>query len=172
MATERDKAVLQAIFNPTTPFGDVVGLNEKEDLTDDDGAFDAKLLKQVKDLEIQGVSAAESGDMSKALEHFNQAIGLLPQRASAYNNRAQARRLQGDPADHLSHLVHEALEYQELQDTPCRHRRSQRLSAPPAVSGRQAEPPPSLTSLQRTHRGKTSQARFISGVSTSMCDSP
>ncbi|XP_048839444.1 tetratricopeptide repeat protein 36 [Brienomyrus brachyistius] len=104
MATERDRAVLQTIFNPTTPFGDVVGLNEKEDVTDDDGAFDVKLLRQVKDLEIQGVSAAESGDVSKALEHFNQAIGLLPQRASAYNNRAQARRLQGDAAGAMQDL--------------------------------------------------------------------
>lgn len=42
--------------------------------------------------------AAEAGHLSTALERFGQAIDLLPQRASAYNNRAQARRLQGDVA--------------------------------------------------------------------------
>lgn len=42
--------------------------------------------------------AAEAGDLSTAVERFGQAINLLPERASAYNNRAQARRLQGDVA--------------------------------------------------------------------------
>ncbi len=53
-------------------------------------------MKQVKDLELQGVSAAESGDLPAALQHFNQAIRILPQRASAHNNRAQTKRMQGD----------------------------------------------------------------------------
>ena len=35
MASEHDRAVLQAIFNPTTPVGDVPGLNQEEELTDD-----------------------------------------------------------------------------------------------------------------------------------------
>lgn len=35
MASEHDKAVLWTIFNPTTPFGDIPGLNEEEELTDD-----------------------------------------------------------------------------------------------------------------------------------------
>lgn len=35
MASAHDRAVLQAIFNPTTPFGDIPGLNREEDLTDD-----------------------------------------------------------------------------------------------------------------------------------------
>ncbi|KAK9958421.1 hypothetical protein ABG768_010543 [Culter alburnus] len=96
MASAHDKAVLQAIFNPTSPFGDIPGLNQEDDLTDDDSAFDPELVKQVKDLELQGVSAAESGDLPAALQHFNQAIKILPQRASAYNNRAQTKRLQGD----------------------------------------------------------------------------
>lgn len=52
----------------------------------------------MRDLELQGVSAAESGDVSAALERFGEAIRLLPERASAYNNRAQALRLRGDVA--------------------------------------------------------------------------
>lgn len=35
MASEHDKAVLWSIFNPTAPFGDIPGLNEEKELTDD-----------------------------------------------------------------------------------------------------------------------------------------
>lgn len=62
------------------------------------GVFPQAQLEQSKALELQGVTAAEAGDLSTALERFGQAINLLPERASAYNNRAQARRLQGDVA--------------------------------------------------------------------------
>ncbi|KAM4849291.1 tetratricopeptide repeat protein 36 [Urocitellus parryii] len=102
MGTPNDQAVLQAIFNPDTPFGDVFGFDlgeeaDKEE-ADEDGVFPGAQLEQSKALELQGVIAAEAGDLSTALERFGQAICLLPERASAYNNRAQARRLQGDTA--------------------------------------------------------------------------
>lgn len=35
MASEHDRAVLRAIFNPTTPFGDNSDLNQTEPLDDD-----------------------------------------------------------------------------------------------------------------------------------------
>lgn len=104
MASAHDNAVLRAIFNPNTPFGDVWDLNLEEALTDDDSSFDTELLKQVKELEMRGVSAAEAGDLGAALHMFSQAIQLLPVRASAYNNRAQALRLQGDTAGALKDL--------------------------------------------------------------------
>uniref|UniRef100_A0A8C6JI14 Tetratricopeptide repeat protein 36 n=2 Tax=Melopsittacus undulatus TaxID=13146 RepID=A0A8C6JI14_MELUD len=106
MATANDRAVLQTIFNPSTPFGDIPGLDEEgEDGThEEDAAFPPELLEQVQDLELQGVSAAESGDVSTALERFNEAIRLLPERASGYNNRAQALRLRGDVAGALRDL--------------------------------------------------------------------
>uniref|UniRef100_A0A4W6CHJ1 Tetratricopeptide repeat protein 36 n=1 Tax=Lates calcarifer TaxID=8187 RepID=A0A4W6CHJ1_LATCA len=69
-----------------------------------DSGFDTELLKQVKELEMQGVSAAEAGDLQAALQLFSQAIQILPQRASAYNNRAQALRLQGNTAGALEDL--------------------------------------------------------------------
>ncbi|KAF5921223.1 hypothetical protein HPG69_018623 [Diceros bicornis minor] len=108
MGTPNDQAVLQAIFNPDTPFGDVVGLDlgeeaQKEE-ADEDGVFPRAQLEQSKALELQGVMAAEAGDLSTALERFGQAINLLPERASAYNNRAQALRLQGDVAGALEDL--------------------------------------------------------------------
>ncbi|CAM9816864.1 unnamed protein product [Bubo scandiacus] len=98
MATAGDRAVLQSIFNPSTPFGDIPGLDEEEeeDTQEEGDGFAPELLAQARDLELQGVSAAESGDISAALERFGEAIRLLPQRASAYNNRAQALRLRGD----------------------------------------------------------------------------
>ncbi|XP_075579482.1 tetratricopeptide repeat protein 36 isoform X1 [Pelecanus crispus] len=155
MATANDRAVLQTIFNPSTPFGDIPGLDEEEeDNTQEEGeatpcgrreasagreqprgrdggcrvgagaasrrwllprpraplcaaagdAFAPELLEQVRDLELQGVSAAESGDVSTALERFGEAIRLLPERASGYNNRAQALRLRGDVAGALQDL--------------------------------------------------------------------
>lgn len=57
-----------------------------------------ELLKQVKELEMRGVSAAEAGELQAALQLFSEAVHILPQRASAYNNRAQALRLLGDTA--------------------------------------------------------------------------
>ncbi|XP_060903046.1 tetratricopeptide repeat protein 36 [Labrus mixtus] len=104
MASAHDRAVLQAIFNPTTPFGDIPGLNQEEELIDDDSGFDTELLKQVKELEMHGVTAAEAGDLQAALQLFSQAIQILPGRASAYNNRAQALRLQGNTAGALEDL--------------------------------------------------------------------
>ncbi|XP_007080494.2 tetratricopeptide repeat protein 36 [Panthera tigris] len=108
MGTPNDQAVLQAIFNPDTPFGDLVGLDVGEEVEkeegDEDGVFPRAQLEQSKALELQGVMAAEAGDLGTALERFGQAISLLPERASAYNNRAQARRLQGDVAGALEDL--------------------------------------------------------------------
>ncbi|KAM8818403.1 tetratricopeptide repeat protein 36 [Rhynchonycteris naso] len=107
MGTLNDQAVLQAIFNPNTPFGDVgldLGEKAEKEEVDEDGLFPQAQLEQSKALELQGVIAAEAGDLSTALERFGQAIHLLPKRASAYNNRAQARRLQGDVAGALEDL--------------------------------------------------------------------
>lgn len=61
-------------------------------------ASDPQLLEEASRLELQGVAAAEAGDLDKALQSFGRAIELLPERASAYNNRAQALRLKGDVA--------------------------------------------------------------------------
>lgn len=57
--------------------------------------IDAAVLTKVKDLELRGVQAAESGDLKQAIVYFDQAIDLIPERASGYNNRAQALRLLG-----------------------------------------------------------------------------
>jgi hypothetical protein len=55
--------------------------------------LDADLAVKVKQLELDGVEAAEKGDIAAAEQLFTEVIELAPQRASGYNNRAQARRL-------------------------------------------------------------------------------
>ncbi|XP_078055174.1 tetratricopeptide repeat protein 36 [Mustelus asterias] len=103
MATLGDQAVLQAIFNPNDPFGNL-GREAEVELTDDDSKFDPVLVKQAKDLELQGISRAESGNVDAAVEIFTQAIAIIPERASGYNNRAQTLRLKGDTTGAMSDL--------------------------------------------------------------------
>ena len=50
-------------------------------------------VEKAKDFEKQGVILAESGDLEKALNLFNEAINESPTWASAYNNKAQVLRL-------------------------------------------------------------------------------
>ncbi|XP_038610609.1 tetratricopeptide repeat protein 36 [Tachyglossus aculeatus] len=124
MGTPNDRAVLRAIFNPDTPFGDVPDLDlgpeedqwaeEEEEASSSWSSSSSSspssswcrgaLLERAKALEAQGVGAAEAGRLSVALDRLGQAIALLPHRASAYNNRAQARRLGHDPHGALQDL--------------------------------------------------------------------
>lgn len=60
------------------------------------GEEDTPAVQEAKALEAQGVQAAEGGDITLALAKFSEAITACPQRASGYNNRAQALRLHGD----------------------------------------------------------------------------
>lgn len=95
MATDNDKAVLEAVFNPLfSEFGfstDAEDAAETESAAQDDGT-----PNQVKTLEVEGVEAAEKGDIDRAIDIFGNVIRLAPNRASGYNNRAQALRIKGD----------------------------------------------------------------------------
>ncbi|NWQ98287.1 TTC36 protein, partial [Burhinus bistriatus] len=152
MATANDRAVLQTIFNPSTPFGDIPGLDEEEeeeDAQEEGEAFAPELLDQVRDLELQGVSAAESGDVSTALERFGEAIRLLPERASGYNNRAQALRLRGDvPGE--------------------QHRCGQELGGPPVPP---AHPDASLSPWPGALRDLDTAIRLSRGCGRAACQS-
>lgn len=57
--------------------------------------------ERAQQLEVEGVQLAESSDLSAALDKFNEAVLLCPDRASCYNNRAQAYRLKGDNESNL-----------------------------------------------------------------------
>ncbi|XP_072283461.1 forkhead box protein R1 isoform X1 [Pyxicephalus adspersus] len=106
MSTQNDAAVLHALFNPNAPFGDISERNEEnlQEEANQDCKFPADLLEEARNLELLGVQSAESGDPNTAVERFSKAIELLPDRASAYNNRAQALRLQGDITGALEDL--------------------------------------------------------------------
>ncbi|XP_063166932.1 tetratricopeptide repeat protein 36 [Candoia aspera] len=104
MATVNDRAVLQTIFHPNVPFDEDSEEEQEKQQAIQEGGFDPELLKQATHLEAQGIAAAEGGDLELALEKINQAIQLLPERASAFNNRAQALRLKGDVARALEDL--------------------------------------------------------------------
>lgn len=95
MATsEKDQAVLQSIFNPLLPLGDVPPKHEieNENEINDENTEESK---RAKDLETSGVEKAEQGDLEGALECFNEACEICPSRPSCFNNRAQLWRLKG-----------------------------------------------------------------------------
>lgn len=96
MATENDKAVLEAVFNPL--FSELGFSTEAEDdqARSADAGQDDGTPNQVKTLEVEGVEAAENGDIDRAIDIFGEVIRLAPNRASGYNNRAQALRIKGD----------------------------------------------------------------------------
>lgn len=65
---------------------------------------DTKNIRAAKDVEVEGVKAAENGNLSLAVDLFSRAISLLPDRPSGYNNRAQALRLMGKNSEALCDL--------------------------------------------------------------------
>lgn len=93
MATDNDKAVLEAVFNPL--FSEFGFSTDAEDAAEN-AAQDDGTPNQVKTLEVEGVEAAEKGDIDRAIDIFGEVIRLAPNRASGYNNRAQALRIKGD----------------------------------------------------------------------------
>ncbi|XP_076318749.1 tetratricopeptide repeat protein 36 homolog [Tachypleus tridentatus] len=95
MGSRHDRAVLNSIFNPSLPVGECVFDDEiPTDLRDEeDGSLE---VQEAKQLEIEGVKAAEEGQLEKAIQIFTKAIELTPRRASGFNNRAQVLRLKGD----------------------------------------------------------------------------
>ncbi|XP_033763281.1 tetratricopeptide repeat protein 36-like [Pecten maximus] len=98
-----DKAVLNRIFNPNLPYGDVVDENNEE-VTPALEEIETDEAKEAKQYEAEGVDAAEAGDLELALNKFALAIQVCPDRGSGYNNRAQALRLKGDVQGALQDL--------------------------------------------------------------------
>ena len=92
-ASEKDQAVLESIFNPLLPLGDIP---QKPTQTENDvNEESTKDSKRAKDLEALGVERAEQGDLDGALECFNEACEICSSRSSCFNNRAQLWRLKG-----------------------------------------------------------------------------
>ncbi|XP_064103645.1 tetratricopeptide repeat protein 36 homolog [Macrobrachium nipponense] len=103
MTSASDRAILNSIFNPLLPVGECV---YEEDIPAElkDADDDSPEGQKAKAMELEGVKAAEAGDVEGAIKFFSNAIDLAPTRASGYNNRAQALRLQGKIEDALADL--------------------------------------------------------------------
>lgn len=103
MSSAGDRAILNSIFNPLLPVGECVF---SEDIPCDlrDSEEVSPEYEEAKALEIEGVKAAESGNVDMAVMSFTRAIEMAPRRASGYNNRAQALRLQGKIEEALADL--------------------------------------------------------------------
>ncbi|XP_017461267.1 PREDICTED: tetratricopeptide repeat protein 36 homolog, partial [Rhagoletis zephyria] len=101
-----DQQVLDSIFNPLAMTSSVVQAIEPEanaELLDIEE--NSAEVQQSKALEISAIKLAEEGQLSKALQAFEQALNVAPTRASIYNNRAQALRLAGrDEGECLAEL--------------------------------------------------------------------
>ncbi|KAK6062088.1 tetratricopeptide repeat protein [Cooperia oncophora] len=92
MTTEHDRAVLNHILNPLMPTTDMSNL---EGEVAEDAPITTDGIEESRTLEKAGVELAESGNVRKAIEKFNEAIEKCPFNPSAFNNRPQALRLVG-----------------------------------------------------------------------------
>uniref|UniRef100_A0A170Y7M4 Tetratricopeptide repeat protein 36 n=1 Tax=Triatoma infestans TaxID=30076 RepID=A0A170Y7M4_TRIIF len=97
-----DKAVLNCIFNPLLPVEDAILDEVNEEILKDDEIETEEVLK-AKEIEFKGIQAAENGQVEEAIKLFTDALNVF-QRASGYNNRAQAYRLLGKDEDALNDL--------------------------------------------------------------------
>ncbi|GAU97752.1 hypothetical protein RvY_08992 [Ramazzottius varieornatus] len=102
MSTTNDLAVLQAIFNPLSPYtpDDVPVCAELNAKLCSSGPVSPEVRAAVE-LELRGVRAAQNGALDEAVGLFTEAIRQVnsnasARAASAYNNRAQAKQLKGD----------------------------------------------------------------------------
>ena len=95
----RDLQILDLLFdqsksedlvrNCTQPIHDDINVK-------DDDEENSEEIKSSKKYEIDGVVLAEAAKFDEALEMFNKAIEIAPNRPSPYNNRAQLYRFLKD----------------------------------------------------------------------------
>ncbi|CAB3404366.1 unnamed protein product [Caenorhabditis bovis] len=100
MTTEHDRAVLNQILNPLMPTTQVTNndIQYEEIKIDHEGYVESVKLEQ------QGVILAEGGKIDEAIEIFTKAIEKCEINPSAYNNRAQAYRMQKKPNEAMNDL--------------------------------------------------------------------
>lgn len=93
--SEHDQAVLDNLFSAQLggPQSSIYSDEELPEQLIDDCENDSEDCKLSQKIEIDGISAAASGNLKSAIELFTNAINQAPFRASPYNNRAQAYRL-------------------------------------------------------------------------------
>ena len=104
MSTSRDRQILNSIVNPLLPIGEAVFDPEEDGGNSDDPEPESPETALSKAFEREAIMASEKNDIDACLELFNKAIQANPERASCYNNRAQAYRLKGDIGSALNDI--------------------------------------------------------------------
>ncbi|XP_075978335.1 tetratricopeptide repeat protein 36 homolog [Anticarsia gemmatalis] len=101
--SERDKAVLRSIFDPTATIGDVVE-DEGDSFAEEEPEPSTDAYKESSSLCAQGVRLAEAGKLEEALELITRGVEAAPDRAASYNDRAQLLRLMQRDDEAMSDL--------------------------------------------------------------------
>ncbi|XP_026327712.1 tetratricopeptide repeat protein 36 homolog [Hyposmocoma kahamanoa] len=101
--SERDKAVLRSIFDPTVTIAANV-VDEGDNFVEEDEEPTTDATKASVSLCAEGVCLAEAGKLEEALSVMNRGVDADPDRAAAYNDRAQLLRLLQKDDDAMSDL--------------------------------------------------------------------
>ncbi|XP_059058426.1 tetratricopeptide repeat protein 36 homolog [Achroia grisella] len=96
--SERDKAVLRSIFDPTATIAQVV--DDGDQFDDNEEPSNEESVK----ICAEGVQLAEAGQYEDALRLLTRGIEVAPDRAAAYNDRAQLLRLMKRDNDAMADL--------------------------------------------------------------------
>ncbi|KAJ2948910.1 hypothetical protein O0L34_g5843 [Tuta absoluta] len=115
--SERDKAVLKSIFDPTVTIAAEINDDGDSFPPDDEPTLDSH--KESIAVCARGVQLAEAGNLEEALQEINRGISAAPERAEAYNDRAQLFRLMQRDDDAMAD-IDRALEL--TADKQCRAR--------------------------------------------------
>ncbi|KAJ2310854.1 hypothetical protein IWW54_002961 [Coemansia sp. RSA 2705] len=75
------------------------------------GSLDDKTVAELKKRELRAIAAAESGQIDDAVQQLSEIIDKHPTYAPAYNNRAQAYRLQNVEFDMVITDLNSAIEH-------------------------------------------------------------
>ncbi|KAG0270866.1 Tetratricopeptide repeat protein 36 [Linnemannia exigua] len=90
----KDAKILDMVFNPE---GTMLPDKETENMLHAEPVvIEPEMLAKLKGLETEAILLAEKDDIDGAIAKFSEAITLCPNYASAYNNRAQAYRIQNN----------------------------------------------------------------------------
>ncbi|XP_012273174.1 tetratricopeptide repeat protein 36 [Orussus abietinus] len=102
--SERDRAILDSIFDPFQPLGtDATSGLENEDLVSE--AEDGTSLEPaIQDVVKRAISASEGEHFEEAFRLFGEALMANPNSAAILNDRAQALRLAGRDLEAMEDL--------------------------------------------------------------------
>lgn len=91
MASQNDEAVLNELFPQ-----DATLMNQTSQFDCVERQSSVPVPAEAVAKEQDGIRAANAGDFGVAIERFTESMEIAPSFSSAYNNRAQARRLACD----------------------------------------------------------------------------